>query len=262
MEKFNIYGDEFSKVYDRFWNDFIDKVGPKISKIYQKYSSTNAAKNVLDLCCGTGQLIKILSKQGYQVTGIDRSASMLKIADTKLKEEINASRVTLLKDNMEDFNLNTTFDLIVSTFDSINHLEDLNQVNTCFRNVYNHLVNNGVFIFDINSEDVLKKWNFIDLEESEDKSAIYVMHGKYELGESKAYTRMIGFIDENLDGNYKRFDEIMYNSLFDISDILKILEDVGFKECILYSEDIEKILEKDGNHNERVFIVAIKKSQI
>lgn len=262
MENFNIYGDEFSKVYDRFWNDFIDEIGPKISKIHQKYCSTNKNQKVLDLGCGTGRLIKILSNDGYKVTGIDKSVSMLKIANSKLKGEIKDKRVILLEENMEDFNLDNTYNLIVSTFDSINHLDELNQVNSCFSKVYTHLEDNGIFIFDINSEEVLKKWNFIDLDESEDKSMIYIMHGKYEGGESKAYTRVIGFIDENLDGNYKRFDEIMYNSLFKISDILQILEDVGFSETIMYSEDLEKTLEKDATHKERVFIVGIKKTQI
>ena len=52
------------------------------------------------------------------------------------------------------------------------------------------------------------------------------MHGKYEPDEDKSYTRVIGFIDKAGDGNYSRFDEIMYNSLFDIAELLNILSEV------------------------------------
>ncbi|OLS28738.1 MAG: dTDP-3-amino-3,4,6-trideoxy-alpha-D-glucopyranose [Candidatus Heimdallarchaeota archaeon LC_2] len=259
MDEFNIYGNDFSKVYHRFWYDFIDKIGLKISNIHQIYNNSPINKmKVLDLFCGTGRLIKILSNQGYHVTGLDKSANMLEVARKNLETEIKENRITLIKDLAEEFNLNTNFELIVSTFDSINHLDNLELVRSCFSSVYQHLTESGVFIFDMNTKDELKKWNFIDLEESDDKSIIFIMHGKYVIGEDKAYTRVTGFIDDNHDGSYKRFDEIMYNSLFNVSDILKIISDVGFSECILYSEDLENIIEKEIVHKDRVFIVAIK----
>lgn len=93
------YGDSYwegwSKVYDkivkvaflpfggesRFRNKFVDNAGPMQNE------------NVLDLCCGTGSVTKILSQRvlpNGSVTGVDLSEHML----AKAKAKINAENTT------------------------------------------------------------------------------------------------------------------------------------------------------------------------
>jgi SAM-dependent methyltransferase len=259
VDRFNIYDDEFSKVYDRFWKDFILEIGPQIKTIDHKYLETSIGnRKILDLFCGTGRLAKILCSEGYHVTGIDKSNSMLNLAKIKLNHEINNNQAKFIQGLAENFELDERFEIVVSTFDSINHLENLNQIKLCFSRVYQHLETKGIFLFDMNTEEVLKNWNFIDLDESDDKSIIYIMHGQYNVDETKAYTRVTGFIDENKDGFYKRFDEIMYNSVFKISDILTILSDIGFHQLVLYDEHLQHTIPLEIIPKDRVFILAIK----
>lgn len=257
MEKFNLYGNEFSQVYDRFWNDFIEEIGPKIHNIFLKYSSSPVGNlKVLDLCCGTGRLSQILCNQGYHVLGLDQSSSMLELAKKKLQKEIKQGKARLVEGLAQQFDFKEHFDLVVSTFDSINHLANLQDLRSCFTNVFNNLREGGCFIFDLNTKDVLKNWNFVDLDESEDESIVYIMHGKYDQGEDKAYTRVIGFIDEQGDGNYRRFDELMFNSIFELADVVRILKEVGFTNCVIYDSALQSVIPENKVLKDRIFVVA------
>jgi SAM-dependent methyltransferase len=56
---------------------------------------------------------------------------------------------------MVDFKIDEKFDVILCVFDSINHILDFEDWKKLFMNVRNHLSSNGVFIFDINTQEKL-----------------------------------------------------------------------------------------------------------
>jgi SAM-dependent methyltransferase len=104
--------DTFGKFYDAVMGDraeatkqlrgFIRKANPK-------------AKNVLELACGTGSVLKHLSKH-YDVWGLDLSEQMLAIA----KRKVPAAKLS--RQNMVTFRLPQQFDAICCVFDSMNHV--------------------------------------------------------------------------------------------------------------------------------------------
>ncbi|TKT78143.1 class I SAM-dependent methyltransferase [Aquamicrobium sp. LC103] len=107
---------------------------------------------VLDLCCGTGQLIAPLLQRGYQVTGLDGSAGMLRFARE------NAPEASYMQADARDFRSDEAFDGVLSTSASLNHisgLADLERVFACVRNV---LHDGGVFVFDINHPAQMKRY--------------------------------------------------------------------------------------------------------
>ena len=65
-----------AKYYDAFLYIFIRNIRHKVLKIVQKYNYTE----ILDVCCGTGNQLKLLKKCNIGGTGIDISDSMLKMA--------------------------------------------------------------------------------------------------------------------------------------------------------------------------------------
>lgn len=139
--------DIFGKFYDAVMGDraqaterlrgFIRKAHPR-------------AKTVLELACGTGSVLKHLSKH-YDVSGLDLSRQMLALARKKVPH------AKLSRQNMVKFHLRKRFDVICCVFDSMNHVPAFADWKQLFGNVHRHLLAGGVFIFDINSQKKLNR---------------------------------------------------------------------------------------------------------
>ncbi len=95
-------------------------------------------KTVLDIACGTGEHIKKLDDLAYQVEGMDASGEMVDIAGKKLFCPISLGR-------MENFRSPKKYDAIIAMFNSIGYSPNPQLV---FKNVYNHLNDGGIFMFD------------------------------------------------------------------------------------------------------------------
>ena len=143
MEKYTAY-DDFAYVYNRFWGNFPLEIMPILEELVLKDFPKNT--RILDLCCGTGQLARALSDQGYEVTGIDSSEQMLKFA------RLNAPTVPFIPSDVRSFMLMARFNVAFSTFDSLNHIMELDELEQIFGHVYRQLETNGVFIFDMNQK--------------------------------------------------------------------------------------------------------------
>lgn len=102
---------------------------------------------VLDLCCGTGQIAQQLILKGYQVTGLDGSEKMLHYARE------NAPQGTFILADARSFHLSPTFDAVISTDSSLNHIMSLDELKQVFRNVYAALKDGGLFLFDLGLEN-------------------------------------------------------------------------------------------------------------
>lgn len=124
----------------------------KICELFNVYP-----KKILDIGCGTGSEIFYLSEMGFDVTGIDISEKMLEIAKEKLKDRKN---VRFFKMDMRELSLYEKYDVVFSFFDSMNYILNIDDMERCFKGVYNVLKNDGIFIFDMNTYYSLKEiWN-------------------------------------------------------------------------------------------------------
>jgi SAM-dependent methyltransferase len=108
------------------------------------------AKNLLELGCGTGSMLKHL-QDAYEVSGLDISSKMLSIARKKVP------RAKLFRQNMVDFQIDDRFDVIFCVFDSINHVRRFSDWKKVFAAVHRHLLPGGCFIFDINTQRKLER---------------------------------------------------------------------------------------------------------
>src|SRR5215475_4303517 len=108
------------------------------------------ARTLLELACATGAILKILA-ESYDVAGLDVSPQMLALARRKLPH------MRFYRKDMVKFELATKFDVIICVFDSINHVLKFTDWQKIFRNAARHLKENGVFLFDINTEAKLKR---------------------------------------------------------------------------------------------------------
>ena len=108
------------------------------------------AKNVLELGCGTGSMLKHL-QDAYEVSGLDVSSKMLSIARKKVP------RAKLFHQDMVDFQIDDRFNVIFCVFDSINHVRRFSDWKRVFARVRRHLSTGGCFIFDINTQRKLER---------------------------------------------------------------------------------------------------------
>ena len=111
-----------------------------------------ADADLLDLCCGTGNLMQALLHKGYRVTGLDGSEAMLDYARE------NAPQGEFILGDARNFNLPERFDGVVSSSASLNHILSIDELNRVFSSVYNALKPNGLFMFDLNHAGQMQKW--------------------------------------------------------------------------------------------------------
>lgn len=135
--------DDFAAAYNRHWGLFASAVRPVLDRLALTELENGAT--VVDLCCGTGQLANSLSDR-FDVIGIDGSASMIAFARN------NAPKATFVVADARQFNPVVSADAVVSTFDSLNHVMSIGELEAVFRNVRATLGDDGVFVFDLNME--------------------------------------------------------------------------------------------------------------
>jgi SAM-dependent methyltransferase len=134
---------DYSKYYDLLYKnkDYkgeSDYVLQKLKKINPNIHS------VLELGCGSGNHAQYLCNSGLEVTGIERSEDMIKEALKK-----NVSGFTPTQGDISAYSLGKTFDAAISLFHVISYLNKNEELIECFRTTYEHLNDNGVFLFDI-----------------------------------------------------------------------------------------------------------------
>ena len=216
--------NEFANLYDELMNDFdYGKWFNYIEDIFKKYN-INGSK-ILEMACGTGNLSIHLAEKGYKLTCFDLSEEMLAQAYEKLNRYKN---VKLLNGNMVDFKINKKFDSIISICDSINYIIDIDDLKATFENVYNHLEDEGVFIFDINSFYKLSEiiGNNVFVEDRED--IFYTWQNYYDVDSRICEFYLSFFIKEDND-NYLRFNEEHKERAYTVDEILTTLKSVGFR---------------------------------
>ncbi len=248
------YSTGFAKIYNTRWSGFARQVAPLILDFYAATPVGRETKTVLDLCCGTGHLAVHFLENGYRVVGLDLSDPMLHYARENAHPYIEAGQAAFIQGDASHFTLEERFGLVVSTYDALNHLENEQALRRCFQCV--HAVSDGYFIFDLNTRRGLRRWNGIQVDDS-DGDALLITRGIYDGQSDKAWTKISGFL-RMPDGRYERFDETTFNTVFEIEQVRGALLDVGWKNVYFARiQDLKAPLdepEKEG----RVFIVAGK----
>src|SRR5690606_14481303 len=155
--------------------------------------------------CGARHLALHFLEQGYRVTGIDLSVSMLEHARPKAAIYVESGQARVIQADAAHFTLERPVGLAVSTYDATNHLENLAALGSCFRSVHAALLEGGIFIFDLNTRLGLKQnWNGVHVEDTEELTLIN--RGIFDELGGVATTRITGYI-LNENGFYERFEE-------------------------------------------------------
>ncbi|WP_433891345.1 class I SAM-dependent methyltransferase [Streptomyces sp. CA-111067] len=133
--------------------ELYDEILP-VSAEHVTYYERLAARHpggVLELACGSGQLLVPLAHTVPEVYGLDSSPGMLAAAEARARTE--GVTVTLAEGDMRDFDLGRRFSLIFIARHSLLHLLTEDDYRRFFRSVARHLRPGGVLAFDIFNPD-------------------------------------------------------------------------------------------------------------
>lgn len=249
------YGAGFARLYNLRWAGFARQVAPGLHTFYTRTPLGQTELSLLDLGCGTGQLARYFLERGFRVTGVDLSAAMLEYARENCADHIADGHARFERGDMTRFSVADHFGLVTATFDALNHLADMDALRQCFRAVFPMLLDEGKFIFDLNTRLGLQRWNNISVEESDD--TFVVTRGVYDGRGDRAWTRISGFVRRGRDA-YERVEETAYNTVFDLAEVRQALLEAGWASvyCARFP-DLETPLDEPEREG-RVFVIAHK----
>jgi SAM-dependent methyltransferase len=211
------------KYYDRiyWWKDYDQEVD-FLEKALKRHGVRG--RRVLEVACGTGSHSKILVGRGYEVTGVDISEDMLRIARSKVK-----GRAKFLRGDMRDLDavVEGKYDAATCLFSSISYNLTKADLRRTIQGLYDHLEEPGVLVFDTH----FTKKGFVDGHRGEDVfDDGRVMGARLSVSKREGDVGQLSFTYLIKDGpkTIVLRDDVHRLGLFDREEFLRTMKEVGF----------------------------------
>lgn len=242
------YG-EFAKIYDELINEDIN-YDSMINKILKVCTENNIEfNNYLDIACGTGNVTVRLAKSFKEIYAVDLSEDMLREAYEKFKK--GKIKGKIICQNMAKLNLNKKFDLITSVLDSTNYIIEKEDLISYLEGVKEHLNDNGLFIFDINSYYKLSEILGNNIYTYNEEEVFYTWENSFE---EDLLTMSLTFFVKKAE-LYERFEEEHLERAYTEYFIEESLQKCGLKVLSKYNGYTE---EKVHDKSERIMYIVKK----
>lgn len=166
---------KLARIYDRIMAHVNYPEWAKYISNLLQYS-TIKIDNMIDISCGTGKHLENINLKKVRLFGSDVSQEMLYEA----KKNLSAKPVSFISQDV--FNVaikENCFEAAIMLYDSVNYLFTEQEVIKVFNEIDRILKPNGIFIFDIVTEEGLRE-SFDDYYESDSWEGIaYERHSSY-----------------------------------------------------------------------------------
>lgn len=239
--------------WNRTQGNFSENVAGKILK-FEKLQNLSF-ETVLDLCCGTANLLSVMKEAGKICTGTETSEEFCYYCQTTYPE-LNVVKV----ENLYDFSGLGQFDLITCTHDIINTIPDSKKLESFLSSVYEHLTNGGVFIFDYYTATKLRDWreqSFTEYEGLDTFKEISTKNGVTTI----TNTYYISAASET--GNpakVKKVEDEQKKHIIDDEKLRDALKSSKYRYMIKTDANFTPLSE--GEDVNRMYIIAIKRENV
>lgn len=241
---------EFAQIYDVLMDDYDYE---RWMRYYQDCCQHFGGRfqHILEFGAGTGNMTTLLAKSGREIVAVDASEDMLSIARQKLSGVRN---VLLLTAEMQSFEIDRNFDMVVSACDAMNYLMTEEELLSAFFSAYHCLDESGIFVFDLSSIYKLSEMigNRTFVYDTED--IFYCWENSYSEAE-KTLSMTIHFFKHFERDRYERIVEEQVQRGYETGTVLNLLKRAGFSECHAFEP-----FTFDGcrRKSERVAFIGIK----
>jgi SAM-dependent methyltransferase len=182
---------------------------------------------VLDLCCGLGRHSLELARQGFQVTGVDRTAFYLDRARQQAQHD--GLNVEFVQDDMRRFCRPDAFDVVVNLYTSFGYFENPAEDRRVLVNMHRSLRPGGRLAMEMMGKEVLARI-FRERDWREEGGVIWLEERKV----SKDWT----WIDCRwilLQGDKRREFRISHR-LYSAAELTALLKDCGFRAVDIHGD--------------------------
>jgi len=161
--------------------------------LFIKYAKRfGQGNNLLEIGCGTGRTLLLISKEGYSCVGIDFDEMQINFAN-EVKVELKIKNITFLTAKIGDNTIvDKTFDIIISN-DLVEHLPE-NVLIEYFKQVHSLLSENGIFLIH-----------------SKPLKYTYLLNKKFIL-----FVLLLCFLPDKLFNNYLKFLDYLVPRIYKI----------------------------------------------
>ncbi|MCM1045907.1 MAG: class I SAM-dependent methyltransferase [Candidatus Gastranaerophilales bacterium] len=253
---------DFAQVYDIFMDETpYGQWCERIAETIEKYGVSRpgrAAEDalgterdlVVDLGCGTGALTELLYQKGYDMIGVDHSASMLNVAMNK--KAASGADIWYLNQDMRELELYSTVGTVVSVCDVLNYILEEDELLQIFSLVNNYLYPGGIFIFDFNTDYKYREviGDATIAENREECSFIWENFYDEESGVNEYDVTV--FVRER-DELFKRFAETHFQRGYSAEQMKRLAERAGMQIVEILDADTGGTVTKES---ERIYMVV------
>ncbi|MDT8716532.1 class I SAM-dependent methyltransferase [Clostridium sp. 19966] len=219
--------EKFAKIYDRLIYEDIDyKSWAKFILDLNLKLDINK-ENYLDIGCGTGNMAAEICSSFKNCFCVDISEDMLMIAQEKFREK--RLMANFICQDMRELKLNKKFDLITCCLDCTNYLAEEGDLDTYLNKIYELLKDDGIYIFDINSEYKLREVMGENIFSYNEEDVVYLWENRTVENIEEMY---LTFFIQSHGSTYERFEEIHRERIYSQEEITASVEKNNMK--VLY----------------------------
>lgn len=180
---------------------------------------------VIDVGCGTGDLSVLMSRRGYDVTGLDVSAEMLDIASRKA--ESAGENVLWLCQDMCEMDTYGSYAAMFCLTDGVNHILGKDRLRGFFSNAHNFIDPGGLLIFDFLPPRYFKRIAREGILCDTREEGCCVWWGSLSRGIID-YEIECFVASKDSPGEYKRYYDAVTERGWTLREIRKLLRECGF----------------------------------
>jgi SAM-dependent methyltransferase len=199
-------------------------------------------ERILDLCCGIGRHCLELARQGFDVVGVDRTASYIAKAKQNAVEEF--LEVDFVVADMKEYCQPNSFDIVINLFGSFGYFEDLEDDRQVVRNMCASLRSGGRFLIETMGKEIAAR-EFQERVWSQHGDMIVLSERKPIQNWSRIQTRWIV-----IKGN-QRVEHTVSVRSYSAAELSGLLSDNGFVNVQVYG-DLEG---RDYDHEAKRLVV-------